>query len=343
MPDRTLSEQLDQAIDGMLAGAKQTASVDPTVSALMKIAGMLRDMPDDGFKTRLNRELSAAQERQRAASRKAEFQRSTSMTPSTPIEPTAAEFVAIHTVTPFICVPDGGKLIEFMKHTFDAEETNRHPHGPDGFVAGVRIGDSDLLVMGGESLRGAECPAALHVYVKDCDATYQRALDAGAFTIGSPGVGEPADRPYGERAAFVSDPFGNYWFIATRLAPNYVPADLGHVTPSLLTSNAAPLIDFLKRAFGAKVEGLHEEAGRMVHAFVRIGEAAVEMAGTEERPRPFGFYLHTDDVDALYHRALAAGAVSILPPGDQFYGDRLAILQDPAGNRWFAAKRIVPG
>ena len=119
---------------------------------------------------------------------------------------------SIHTITPFICVPEAGKLIEFMKHTFDAEETSRHPHhGPDGFVAGVRIGDSDFLIMGGESLRGQELPAALHVYVKDCDATYQRALDAGAVT-----VGEPADRPYGERAAFVSDPFGNYWFIATR-------------------------------------------------------------------------------------------------------------------------------
>jgi len=81
----------------------------------------------------------------------------------------------------------------------------------------------------------------------------------------------------------------------------------------------------------------------MVHGFVRIGEAVVEMSeAEEERLRPSGFYMHTDDVDALYHRALAAGAISILPPADQFYGDRLAILEDPAGNRWFAAKRIVP-
>jgi uncharacterized glyoxalase superfamily protein PhnB len=181
--------------------------------------------------------------------------------------------------------------------------------------------------------------------VKDCDATYRRALDAGASTLGS-SVGEPADRPYGERAAFVSDPFGNYWFIATRIGPDYVGVGLGHVTPSLFPSNAPPLIDFLTRAFGAKVEGLHKEAGRMVHAFIRIGEAMVEMAEAEvkeERPRPFGFYMHTDDVDALYHRALAAGAISVLPPADQLYGDRLAIVEDPAGNRWFAAKRVIPG
>ena len=258
-----------------------------------------------------------------------------------PVQSSATEIAAVHSVTPFICVPEGARLIEFIKHTFDAEETNRHSHGPDGFIAGLRIGDSDLLVMGGESFRGGECTAALHVYVNDCDATYQRALDAGAFVIGSPDVGEPADRPYGERAAFVSDPFGNYWFIATRTGPNYVRSDLGHVTPSLLPSNAAPVIDFLKRAFGAKVEGLHEQAGRMVHAFVRIGEAMLEMSeAQEERLHRCGLYLHTDDVDAVYHRALAAGAISILPPADQLYGDRLAILEDPAGNRWFAAKRI---
>jgi uncharacterized glyoxalase superfamily protein PhnB len=153
-------------------------------------------------------------------------------------------------------------------------------------------------------------------------------------------VGEPGDRPYGERAAFVSDPFGNYWFIATRFGFDYVGAGMGHVTPSLLPLTAAPLIDFLKRAFGAKVEGLHQEEGRMVHAFVRIGEAMVEMSEAEEKLHPFGFYLHTADVDAVYHRAVAAGAISIVPPADQPFGDRLAIFQDPAGNRWFAAKRI---
>src|SRR5262245_15481724 len=274
MSDRALSEQLDQAIDEMLAGDKLTESADPTLSALMKIAGTLRDLPDDAFKTRLGRELRGAQARQRAASRETESQRRTPMTASTPIEPIESDktvFAAVHTVVPFICVPDGAKLIEFMKYTFAAEETNRHPHGPDGFVAGVRIGDSDLLIMGGESLRGQESPAALHVYVKDCDATYQRALDAGAVTIGRPGVGEPADRPYGERAAFVSDPFGNYWFIATRFGDDYIGAGLRHVTPSLLPSNAhaSALIDFVERALGAKLEGLHQEGGRIAHAFVR--------------------------------------------------------------------------
>jgi PhnB protein len=330
MPERPLSEQLDEAIDNLLGGTLQRGSPDSTLSALVKIADRLQDMPDDGFKMRLNRELQE------------EFQRRTTMAVYTHIEPTAGDFAAVHTVTPFICVAEGDRFIEFMKHTFGAEETHRHPHHPGGFVASIRIGDSDLLVMGGESLRGQESPAALHVYVKECDATYQRALDAGAVTLGSGGVGEPADRPYGERAAFVSDPFGNYWFIATRFGDSYAGEGLRHVTPSLLPSNAKPLIEFLQRAFGAKLEGVHEQSGRMVHAFVRIGEVTLEMAEAEsERARPFAFYMHTDDVDAVYHSAIAAGATSLLPPADQPFGDRLAIVMDPAGNRWFAAKRIA--
>jgi PhnB protein len=326
MNDDALRDQLDLAIDSMLAGAKQTESADPTLEALAEIAGRLRDMPDDRFKTRLSQELQS------------EFRRRTFMSASTPIETTATEFAAIHAITPFITVPDGAQLIEFMKHTFGAEEIHRQPHGTDGFVASMRIGDSDLLIMGAESLRGQECPAALHVYVKDCDATYRRAIDAGASTL-APGVGEPADRPYGERAAFVSDPFGNYWFIATRLGSDYVGVGLKHVTPSLLPLNARPLIDFLQRAFGAKVEGLREHDGRIVHAFVRIGDAMLEMA-EEGKLLPFGFYMHTDDVDGVYQRAMTAGAKSILPPADQSYGERLAIIEDPAGNRWFAANRI---
>jgi uncharacterized glyoxalase superfamily protein PhnB len=249
-----------------------------------------------------------------------------------------SEAPAIHAVSPFICVAEGSKLIEFMKATFGAEEGDRHPHGPDGFVASVRIEDSDLLIMGGESLRGQELFAALHVFVKDCDAVFRRSLEAGAVAF--PGMGEPADRPYGERSAFVSDPAGSLWFIATRFGPSYF-GEGKHVIPSLLPSDAGPLIDFLNRAFDAKLEGVHEEGGRIMHAFIQMGEATLELGELDqESARPYGFYLHTDDVDLLHRRAVAAGGISILPPADQAYGDRLAIVQDPAGNRWFLASRV---
>jgi PhnB protein len=323
MADLALIEQLDQAIDAMLAGAAHPRPADPTLAGLMDVAGTLRIFPDERFKAHLG----------------AELQRRALMTAST-----TASSAVIHAIMPHINVPEGDKLIDFLKHTFGVQETGRHSHGPGhGFVATVRIGDSDLLVFGGESMRGKELTTALHVYVKDCDATYRRALDAGAVTV-SPGFGEPADRPYGERAAFVEDPFGNGWNIATRFdASSKDPMfeDRKQVTIALYQSNASVLIDFLKRAFGAEEVGRrHEEGGRLDHAFIRIGKVLIEMgdlAETESR-RAYGFYMYTDDVDAVYDRAVAAGAVSLLPPADQAYGDRIAVLQDPFGNSWIPAK-----
>jgi len=327
MADLALIEQLDQAITAMLAGAAQPETADAGLAALMDIAGKLRDLPDDRFMERLGAELGAESERRVPMSRS-----------------TTAGPAVIHAVTPFITVADGEKLIEFLKHTFRAEEMARHPHGHGGgFVAALKIGDSDLLIMGDESVRGQERPAALHVYVKDCDAVYQRALEAGATVVGPADQGfEPADRPWGERAAFMTDSFGNHWNIATRFGPNYVPEDGRHVRPGLLPRNAPVLIDFLERAFGAEEVGpRHEVGGRVEHAFVRIGEVLLEMAdAVEEGLRPFGFYLYTDDVDAVYHRAVAAGAVSIAPPADQPFGDRIAVIQDTFGNQWIAAKNL---
>jgi PhnB protein len=272
----------------------------------------------------------------------AELQRRGLMTAST-----TASSPVIHAIMSHINVPEGAKFIDFLKHTFGAVETGRHAHGPGhGFVATVKIGDSDLLIFGGESMRGQELTTALHVYVKDCDATYRLALEAGAVTI-SPGFGEPADRPYGERAAFVADPFGNRWNIATRLDPNAKDPmfeDRKQVTIALYQPNASALIDFLKRAFGAEEVGhRHEEGGRLEHAFVRIGKVIIEMGDiAETERRPYGFYMYTDDVDAVYHRAVAAGAVSLLPPADQPFGDRIAVLHDPFGNSWIPAKTSRP-
>src|SRR5262249_34094654 len=97
MNDDALMDQLDRAIDAMLGGDKQTESADPALAPLAEIAGRLRDIPDDRFKTRLSQELQS------------EFGRRTPMTTSTT--------AAIHAITPFITVPEGAQLIEFMKHT----------------------------------------------------------------------------------------------------------------------------------------------------------------------------------------------------------------------------------
>ena len=312
MPDDALVEQFDQAINAMLAGAPPP--VDPELAALAQIAASLRDLPDEDFQKRL----------------KSDLQRRATMTTSaaTPIRE------GLRAVTPFITVPNAPELIEFLKRTFDAEETSRHPHGPDGFVASLKVGDSDLLIMGGESVRGHERIGAFHVYVPDCDATYNRAVEAGGTSLG-----EPADRPYGERAGFVKDAAGNYWYIATRFPTNVAPEGVGSVLPYAHPAKARPFIDFLKRAFGAQEMGVYEHDGRVMHAAVRIGDAVLEM-GESPDFQPSSFYLRVDDCDAAYQRALEAGATSLWPPTDQAYGDRTAGVLDPFGYQWMPATPV---
>jgi PhnB protein len=319
MPDDALNnvkvDQLDQIIDALLAGAKAPAA-DPELAALSHVAATLRELPDENFQKRL----------------KSDLQRRANMSTSTvvPIRE------GLRAITPFLAAPKGQELIEFLKRTFDADETSRHPHGLDGFVAGVKIGDSDLLIMGGESVRGHERIGAFHVYVPDCDATYNRAMEAGAISLG-----EPADRPYGERSGFVKDAAGNYWYIATRLpGPVYIEG-MGTVTPFVHPIGARKFIDFVKRAFGAEEMAVFEHEGRVVHAAVRIGGAVMEM-GEPHEPDPLSncFYLHVDDCDAAYQRAIEAGATSLWPPTDQAYGDRTAGLVDPFGYQWMPATPI---
>lgn len=114
-----------------------------------------------------------------------------------------------HTVTPYLTVQDAAGLIEFLVRVFDAKETERMMR-PDGTVghAEVRIGDSVVMIGGGSTPR----LAALYMYVPDVDATYRRALEAGA-----PSVSEPNDQFYGDRHGAVKDPAGNDWWIATHI------------------------------------------------------------------------------------------------------------------------------
>ena len=319
MPDDALTpdvkvEQLDQFINAMLAGRQPLA--DPELVSLAQIAANLRDLPDENFQKRLRSDL----------------QRRATM-PSSTIAP-ARE--GLHTITPFIAVPNALELIEFLKRTFDAQETSRHPHGSDGVIAGMKIGDSDLIIMGGESVRGHDRIGAFHVYVPDCDATFKRAVEAGATSMG-----EPSDTTYGERAGFVTDASGNQWYIATHLGATPALHSLWTVTPFVHPTSAATYIDFLTRALGARQLALHEHSGRVVYAAVRIGDAVVEMGEPHDRQSlPSSFYLHVEDCDAVYQRAIEAGATSLWPPTDQSWGDRTAGLVDPFGYQWMPSTPI---
>jgi PhnB protein len=123
-----------------------------------------------------------------------------------------------HTVTPYLVVQGVAQLMDFLKQAFDAHEIMRMPL-PDGTImhAEVKIGDSTLM-MGEARGEFKPMPGALYLYVADADATYTRALQAGATS-----TMEPADQFYGDRSAGVRDPVGNHWWIATHVED--VPPD----------------------------------------------------------------------------------------------------------------------
>lgn len=312
MPELELMDRLDQAIDALSAGTALPAG-DPELQPLIRIAAELRTLPDEKFQQRL----------------KSDLQRRAKM----PVSTAAPVQEGLHTVTPLLAVSNAPELIEFLKATFDAEETSRHPHSQGGFVASLRIRDSDVLVMSEESVPGRQRFGAFHVFVPDCDATYARAIAAGGTSMG-----EPADRPYGERSGFVKDSAGNSWYIATRLGDPVYIEGLRTVVPYLHPSKAHAFIDFAKRAFNAEQLAVYEQGGRVMHAAVRIGDTVLEMG--EAEPQPCSFYLSVDDCDAWYQRAIAAGATSLWPPTDQPYGERTAGVLDPFGFQWMPATAI---
>jgi PhnB protein len=117
-----------------------------------------------------------------------------------------------HTVTPYLFVHGAERLIDFLKDAFEVQERERIVR-PDGGIghAEVRVGDSVIMLAeASDALK--PMPSALYLFVSDTDATYQRALQAGATSLM-----EPADQFHGDRNAGVQDPFGNQWWIATHV------------------------------------------------------------------------------------------------------------------------------
>ena len=108
-------------------------------------------------------------------------------------------------VTPRIVVDDVNAQVRFLRQTFGATGAV-DPDRP----AEIRIGDS-LLMISSSNERQA-FPAFLYIYVDDADATFERAIEAGATVIE-----HAVNTPYGDRRAMVSDPFGNVFQIAHQL------------------------------------------------------------------------------------------------------------------------------
>jgi PhnB protein len=123
----------------------------------------------------------------------------------------------------------------------------------------------------------------------------------------------------------------------------YKPDGYQSVIPYLHVNGALKLIAFMKEVFDAKEIAVYPRPdGTVGHAAVRIGDSVVELAdGGQNWPAmPCALQVYVPDTDAAYHRALKAGATSLVEPANQFYGDRSASVRDSCGNNWYIATQI---
>jgi PhnB protein len=240
-----------------------------------------------------------------------------------------------HTVTIGFNVQGSVAWLDFVKRAFGAAEKDVRRAADDSIAHGeILIGDS--LVEASEARpEWPARPCGVHYYVPDADAVYAKALEAGGTSVTAP---ETAS--YGDRAATVQDPGGNYWFIATRLEGGPIPQGFHSLTPYVLSANAEQVIRFMQATFGAvEVMRAPRKDGTIMHSEHRIEDSIIELAEGQApwNPRPCQLHVYLDDVDAAYARALASGATSLYAPTDQPYGDRECGVIDPGRNYWFMA------
>ena len=126
-----------------------------------------------------------------------------------------------------------------------------------------------------------------------------------------------------------------------------IPEDYHTITPVLTVEGGVEALDFYERAFGAEVRLKLVMGGKLMHSELRSATRSSPSATpspSSGRSRPtrasrcrLALLIYTEDVDALYDRAIAAGATEVNRPADQFHGDRAGSLRDPYGHRWMLA------
>ena len=123
-----------------------------------------------------------------------------------------------------------------------------------------------------------------------------------------------------------------------------VPEGTHTITAHLSVREAAKAIEFYQQAFGAQLLFVHKMPdGKVMHATLKIGDSrlmlADEFPGGTPSPQTVGgspvvLNIYVEDVDALWHCAVAAGAKVTMPLANQFWGDRYGQITDPFGHSW---------
>jgi len=122
-----------------------------------------------------------------------------------------------------------------------------------------------------------------------------------------------------------------------------IPEGYRSVTPWIISTDTAKLLDFLSEAFGAQELGrVYNEDGSIGHAEARIGDSIVMAfdARKEWSSTPSFLRLFVANGDAVYQQALAAGAISVTEMTTLAFGDRVGRVRDPFGNIWWIQTRL---
>ena len=132
------------------------------------------------------------------------------------------------------------------------------------------------------------------------------------------------------------------------MAVKAIPEGYYSLTPYLVVKGAAEAIEFYTKAFGAtEMMRMPGPGGKIMHAELRIGNSVL-MLSDENPERGYlspasrggntsSVMFYTDDVDAAFRKAIAAGAKETTPVTDMFWGDRMGNLTDPFGHSWAIA------
>lgn len=129
-------------------------------------------------------------------------------------------------------------------------------------------------------------------------------------------------------------------------AKRTVPESYHTITPHLVLDNAAEALEWYKKGLGAQeTSRFAGPDGAIMHAVIRIGDSNIMLNDPvmgSKGPKAYGgspaaLWLYVDDCDALFNRAIAAGAKQTMPMADQFWGDRCGGITDPHGYSWTIA------
>lgn len=127
-----------------------------------------------------------------------------------------------------------------------------------------------------------------------------------------------------------------------------IPEGYHSVTPYLVVKNGSKALEFYKKAFQAQELERHDMPnGKVMHATFKIGDSIIMLSDEFPPPQSCGMvappsakglsmmlHLYVEDVDTSFNRAVKAGAKTIRPVEDTFWGDRYGQLEDPFGHRW---------